>query len=72
MHIGAKKAVTYKGVKRRPGAGLGTVARREEDTASFILTIEGVQMRLGIWWLECAARGGVEAIPVINENPLFE
>lgn len=72
MHIGAKKPVTVKGETRQPGVGLGEVARRDEETSSFVLQIEGVQMRLGIWWLEAAMRGGVEALPVVNQKPVFE
>ena len=30
------------------------------------LQIEGVDMRLGVWWLEAAVRGGVDALPLVN------
>lgn len=72
MHIGASRPYTHKGVTRDPGVGLGSVVRREEDSCSFILSIEGVQMRLGIWWLESAIRGGIDALPLVNEHPNFE
>lgn len=72
MHIGAKKEVSYKGVTRKPGPGNGTVTQRDEATSCFLLEVEGVQMRLGIWWLEAAMRGGPERLPIINETPVFE
>jgi NAD-dependent SIR2 family protein deacetylase len=71
MHIGAEKPVTYNGATREPGVGLGSVVRRDDASSSFVLNIEGVTMRLGIWWLESAKRGGVEALPVVNVKPLF-
>ena len=72
MHIGAKKPVTIKGETRKPGVGLGKVVSRCDRTCSFVLQIEGVQMRLGIWWLESAMRGGVDVLPVVNLEPSFE
>lgn len=72
MHIGASKPVTVKGVTNKNGVGLGVVIRRDEGTASFGLQIEGATMRLGIWWLEAAARGGPDVLPVVNQNPIFE
>ena len=29
-------------------------------------------MRLGIWWLEAAARGGPKTLPIVNAQPEFE
>ena len=29
-------------------------------------------MKLGIWWLEAAARGGPAMLPVVNQRPAFE
>ena len=29
-------------------------------------------MRLGIWWLEAAARGGPKTLPIVNAEPEFE
>eukprot|EP00931_Biecheleriopsis_adriatica_P003799 TRINITY_DN105558_c0_g1_i1.p1 TRINITY_DN105558_c0_g1~~TRINITY_DN105558_c0_g1_i1.p1 ORF type:complete len:664 (+),score=122.53 TRINITY_DN105558_c0_g1_i1:42-2033(+) len=72
MHIGATKPVVFKGETRQPGAGIGSVISRSNETSSFLLRIEGVQMRLGIWWLESAMRGGVDVLPIVNQNPLFE
>merc|ERR1711881_649834 len=72
LHIGAEKAVKYKGQTRAPAEGRGIVVSRDEDSASFILQIEGEKMRLGIWWLEAAARGAVEALPLVNQRPAFE
>eukprot|EP00929_Paragymnodinium_shiwhaense_P022692 TRINITY_DN14426_c0_g1_i12.p1 TRINITY_DN14426_c0_g1~~TRINITY_DN14426_c0_g1_i12.p1 ORF type:complete len:724 (+),score=112.19 TRINITY_DN14426_c0_g1_i12:75-2174(+) len=73
MHIGGKKAVKSKdGTVHEPGPGLGTVKKRDDETSSFMLEIEGVQMRLGIWWLETAQRGGVDVLPIVNQAPAFE
>lgn len=72
MHIGARKTTTYKGLTRPPAVGRGRVVKREDDTSSFRLDIEGAQMRLGIWWLDVASRGVVEVLPVVNQNPVFE
>eukprot|EP00439_Symbiodinium_sp_Y106_P080574 s842_g19.t1 len=70
MHIGAKKPIVVKGETRQPGVGVGTVLNRCNTTCSFILQIEGVQMRLGIWWLESATRGGVSHLPIVNRDPV--
>ncbi|CAK9078101.1 unnamed protein product [Durusdinium trenchii] len=72
MHIGAAKPITVKGETRKPGVGLGRVVNRCDKTCSFVLQIEGVQMRLGIWWLESAMRGGVPVLPLVNQAPSFE
>lgn len=72
MHIGAQRAITVKGETRQPGPGNGVVVSRSDDTWSFVLRIEGVQMRLGVWWLESAMRGGVEVLPLVNRKPTFE
>jgi len=57
------------GTSGKPGNG--SVIQRDEDSCSFSLSIEGASMRLGIWWLDVAARGGVEVLPIVNSNPLF-
>jgi len=72
MHIGARKPVTRNGVTKQPAIGNGYVERRDDDSASFMLNIEGASMRLGIWWLATAARGAVEALPVVNQKPSFQ
>lgn len=72
MHIGAKKPVTRKGVTRDPAPGFGKVRRRDDASCSWILTIEGQQMRLGLWWLESAKRGAVPQLPIVNADPVFE
>jgi len=51
--------------------GLGTVVQRDDDSCSFSLSIEGATMRLGIWWLDTAMRGGVEVLPIVNQSPRF-
>lgn len=72
MHIGALEPVAHMGISREPGEGLGFVVSREEDSASFVLHVEGVPMRLGIWWLEAALRGAVDVLPIVNQSPKFE
>lgn len=72
MHIGAKKPITIKGVTRQPAEGIGTVQQYSKTSTSFILNIDGAQMRLGIWWLESALRGAVAVLPVVNRRPQFE
>jgi len=72
MHIGASKPRTRGTNTKEPGEGLGHVTRRDAETTSFILNIEGAQMSLGIWWLECAMRGGVDVLPIVNQAPQFE
>jgi len=75
MHIGSKAGQKFKGKSiERAGKcpGEGAVVRREDATASFKLNIEAAPMRLGIWWLEAAARGGPAMLPVVNSKPVFE
>ena len=70
MHIGAARPVVLKGAKRAPAPGNGTVVRRELD--HFVLHVEGEGMKLGVWWLVAAMSGAVEALPVVNQKPVFE
>lgn len=72
MHIGAKKPQTIKGVTRQPAPGVGVVVQREDASCSYVLQIEGTLMRLGLWWLEAAARGGPQSLPLVNVSPLYE
>jgi len=75
IHVGSRKGQKFHG-KPIPNAGeapgLGTSMGRDEKTASVKLSIEGVTMRLGIWWMEAAARGGPPMLPVVNAKPEFE
>lgn len=73
MHIGAEAGTvhTHKGITRPAAEGVGTVIRRCEQTSSFDLSIEGATMRLGIWWLEAAVRGGPRTLPIVNVDPAF-
>jgi len=66
MHIGANKPYKHKGVERPPGQGLGAVVRRDDEACCYNLEIDGVQMRLGLWWLETAKRGGMQHLPIVN------
>jgi hypothetical protein len=66
LHIGRKKP--YKG--RAPGLGHGIVIKRENT--HWVLNIDGATMRLGVWWLESAQRGIIDALPVVNISPQFE
>ena len=70
MHIGSKKPRKYKGKTRQPGDGTGLVMRREHY--SYLLSINDAQMHLGLWWLEAAEKGLLEALPVVNLKPVFE
>ena len=45
---------------------------REVQTASIKLNVENATMRMGIWWVEAAARGGPAMLPVVNLSPTFE
>ena len=70
MHICSKKPRKYKGITRQPGDGTGLVMRREHY--SYLLSINDAQMHLGLWWLEAAEKGLLEALPVVNLKPVFE
>ena len=71
LHIGGKSR-KYKGEKRVAGPGHGKVLARNELSCAFELEVEGAKMKLGLWWLEAAMRGGVEYLPIVNINPAFE
>jgi NAD-dependent SIR2 family protein deacetylase len=45
---------------------LGTIAARDEKTCSIGVNFEGVNKKLGLWWLETAMRGGVAQLPFVN------
>ena len=73
LHIGSAKG--QEGVpptKAGKCPGLGVVGRREEATATLFVEIEGVNCRLGLWWLEAAARGGPAKLPLVNQSPTYE
>lgn len=72
QHIGAKKPTTYRGRVRQPGAGEGTVLRFSNKHSGWDLLVEGVAMLLGGWWLQAAARGQLDTIPVVNLNPEYQ
>ena len=69
MHIGAKQAIRYKDSVRQPGPGHGRVVKYSYSQCGWRLEVEGVPMLLGGWWLEAAARGVLESVPVINIEP---
>lgn len=69
LHIGSNKAVKHGDSVRQPGPGHGHVVRYSHSQCGWLLEVEGVSMLLGGWWLEAAARGQVESVPVINMEP---
>ena len=75
IHVGSRKGQKFHG-KPIPNAGetpgMGTSMGRDDKTASVKFSIEGASMRLGIWWMEAAARGGPPHLPVVNQRPEFE
>jgi NAD-dependent SIR2 family protein deacetylase len=72
MHIGAPGPTRMRdGSTRAPAEGYGEVSRREPASCSFVLNIEGASMRLGLWWLEAAMRGGPAKLPIVNADPSF-
>jgi hypothetical protein len=76
MHIGASKPYTrpkaYGGGTMKHGPGHGEVKCRSEKNGAYLLSIEGVVMELGVWWLEAALRGQLEHLPVVNISPVME
>lgn len=44
----------------------GYVLRRVDSIQGYLLEIDGVQMLLGVWWLEASKRGGPLTLPVVN------
>ena len=54
---------------RQPGPGHGCVLKYSYSQCGWRLEVEGVPMLLGGWWLEAAARGVLESVPVINIEP---
>ena len=63
MHIGAKRADIQRQGAGKVGPGLGKVMSRDEASCSFKINVEGTPMRLGLWWLEAASRGGPKDAP---------
>merc|ERR1740123_458175 len=72
LHIGASKPVTFLACTRAPAEPCGLVRGRDDNMHAFVLEIAGVDMNLGIWWLEVAMRGGVKKLPVVNQYPRYE
>ena len=52
--------------------GTGRVISYSPTTRAWDLEIEGVNMRLGYWWLEDCARGGPAYCPIINCKPVIK
>merc|ERR1712159_41206 len=73
LHIGADEPYTrpaaYGGQTLKNGPGHGKVRNFSSSQSAFTLTIEGVSMQLGAWWLEAARRGHLETLPVVNIDP---
>merc|ERR1712139_382199 len=72
MHIGASEPVTFMACVRQPAEPVGFVRELSEESHSFVLDIAGVDMHLGVWWLDVARRGAVKQLPVVNQHPQFE
>lgn len=75
IHIGSKKGQKFQGKPLASAGscpGHGTVVRREDESSSVILQVEGAKCRLGTWWLEAAERGGPAMLPLVNHAPVFE
>ena len=71
IHIGAKAGFKSK-AGALAGSGLGLVVGREEATSSFKLVVESVPMKMGLWWMDAAMRGGPAMLPIVNQYPMFE
>jgi hypothetical protein len=59
------------GAKQPNDSGLtsrtvGTVVGRDAKTCSYTLKFNGVNKKMGLWWLETAMRGGLEYLPIVN------
>mmetsp|Transcript_5022 Transcript_5022/g.11954 ORF Transcript_5022/g.11954 Transcript_5022/m.11954 type:complete len:531 (+) Transcript_5022:158-1750(+) len=48
---------------------VGEVLAHDEKCCSLVIAISATRVRLGLWWLEAAARGAVEWLPVVNHMP---
>ena len=48
------------------------MVRFSNKNAGWDLTVEGVSMLLGYWWLQAAQRGNLETIPLVNVSPEFQ
>ena len=72
IHIGAKQGQTLPYRPLAPGRGVGRVVKRCDAEHSFRLAIDGASMRLGVWWLDAAARGALPTLPLVNVSPEFE
>jgi len=69
-HVGTGKPYKILGDMQPPAQGVGKVVHREDDC--WLLEVDKVDLRLGVWWLDVARRGAVETIPIVNEVPSFE
>lgn len=47
---------------------VGESRGRDEKTCSFLLNFNGIQKRVGLWWLETAQRGAVQHLPIVNAD----
>merc|ERR1712048_1167014 len=76
LHIGATEPYTrpraYGGQTMQPGPGHGIVKRLLARHCALELSIEGVNMEMGVWWLESARQGRLEKLPVVNLNPTVD
>ena len=74
IHIGATKGQKYRGktLRRAPADGTGVVEQRNERTGQIKCIISGVNLNLGIWWLDAAKRGALPTLPLVNRVPVFQ
>ena len=71
LHIYGRGAQDYQVVCRPPGPGLGVVKTYLPQLYAWEIEVEGVTLLLGGWWLEAAARGRLDSLPVVNLEPLM-
>ena len=71
-NIAGAKQPAYERIQRDGGRGSGKVAGYCARERAFRIELRGATMRLGAWWVDAAARGAVDVLPVVNAHPEFE
>jgi len=49
-----------------PAKTVGTVAKIDRTSCCITIVFNGVNKKLGLWWLDAAKRGGPQTLPVVN------